>query len=90
MEKNIVIDTLLRGFSGSDDFMSGVSEGMYTLWRFLYDPKTIPPEAIKEMEKDIERINEAAQVDSSLLPYWFKKAQESAYAIGRMIDSKQL
>lgn len=55
------IEELKKNFKGSDDYLSGVNDGMYQLMNDLLDEQPSPPrlrEVIEEMEDEIKRMNE--------------------------------
>jgi hypothetical protein len=39
--------------NGSTDYKSGFNDGAYTLWRYLFEPTSIPPETRQKVEASI-------------------------------------
>jgi hypothetical protein len=39
--------------NGSTDYKSGFNDGAYTLWRYLFEPTSIPPETRQKVEAKI-------------------------------------
>lgn len=61
---NHIIETLKQDVENvnpdNHDYKSGFNDGAYTLWRYLFEPTSIPPEIRQAVEKSIRD----AQIES--------------------------
>jgi hypothetical protein len=57
---NHIIEALKRGIErlnpdGSQDYKSGFNDGAYILWRYLFEPTSVPPEIRQDAENSIRQ-----------------------------------